>query len=171
MFSDGDFVLITQDATLGIIEVKTKVTTSKLCDVLKKLGDNATLSRKGYAVVQPFFGLFVYDCDNLNSKRVLTKIQETFKGPDSNWINILCFGKTNFIRFWDYEPTSPSNKCHKWYSYSLDEMAPAYFIHNVISYCCPNSVLINNHLWFPPEGKEPRKIDEIEMDRSIQTEE
>ncbi len=168
LFSDSDFVLVTQDATLGIIEVKTNVKASEMVDVLSKINGNVELSRRGYASSPPFCGLFVYECQDFDSKRTLADIQNVFKGHAANPINILCFGESHFIRYWDYEPTCPSKRCFKWHSYNLNGMAPAYFIHNIIAYACHHSVLINNNLWFPSQGKEPNKIDEIDMDHSLQ---
>lgn len=168
LFSDGDFVLVTQDATLGIIEVKTKVRSTELPDVLRKLDANVSLSRKGYACVQPFFGLFVYECQNFASARTLATIKDVFKGMHANTINFLCFDKSFFIRYWNHDPTYPSNSYYRWHCYNLNRMAPAYFIHNVIEHTCHYSVLMNNDLWFPSQGKEPNKIAEIEQDRTMQ---
>jgi hypothetical protein len=42
-------------------------------------------------------------------------------------------------------------------------MAPPYFVHNVIEALCESSVLDNNNIWYPNQGKEIFTLGEIAL--------
>ena len=163
LFKDGDFVLVTPDATVGVIEVKTRVNRSELNEVLGKIDTIAKLHRRQPTVVRPFFGLFSYEDSDFDSHFALQTIKNVFFGFGGTPINILSFGESKFIRFWEFDPRDQRKLIYKWHAYELEGKAPAYFLHNAIAFTCKQSVGENDDIWFPGEGKEVHLIDRIEI--------
>jgi len=167
LFRDGDFVLVTPDATLGAIEVKTRVNRSELNEVLRKIDKIAKLHRIQPTVTRPFFGLFSYEHSDFDSHFTLQTIRDVFTGSAVTPIHILSFGESKFIRFWEFDPRDQCKLIYRWHAYELRGKAPAYFLHNAIAFTCQQSVDENDELWFPKEGKEPHIIDTIDMNREL----
>jgi hypothetical protein len=165
LFRDGDFVLVTPDATLGVIEVKTRVNRNELNEVLRKIDTIAKLHRRQSAVVRPFFGLFSYEDSDFDTHFALQTIRNVFFGFGGIPIHILSFGESKFIRFWECDPYDHRKQIYRWHAYELEGKAPAYFLHNTIDFTCQQSVNENNELWFPREGKEPHLVDKIDMNQ------
>jgi hypothetical protein len=61
LFRDGDLYIVTPDAVLGAIEVKTSVTRSSLDEAARKLAANAELVRDISPGNERIFGLFSYE--------------------------------------------------------------------------------------------------------------
>jgi len=165
LFQDGDFIITTPDATLGAIEVKTRIRQKNdLRDALKKLSNVSNLVLPIVPFQEKrFFGLFAYEePDNSYSGEVLNILQDCVNGQRQKIINCICIGKDVFVRFW---PGLPDNilGSNKWHSYHLKNKAPAYFIHNVIDHLCPQWANKNNDVWYPESGKENYKISEISL--------
>jgi len=167
LFKDGDFILITPDAVVGVIEVKTRIRRDKLNEVLHKINQIAKLQRRQPTIARPFFGLFAYEDEGFDCNFFLERIRAEFRGFGATPIHILSFGGSYFIRFWECDPNDLRRPLHKWRAYSLEDKAPAYFLHNAIEFACQQSVQENNELWFPPEGKEVHLIGEIDMNREL----
>ena len=165
LFKDGDFILVTPDATLGIIEVKTRVKRNDLKKTLKKIDAIAKLHKKQTTVTRPFFGLFSYEDSDFDSNFALRTLRNVFRGFAIIPIHILSFGESKFIRFWQFNPRDHTKIVNRWHAYELEGKAPAYFLHNAIAFTCKNSVGENVELWFPREGKEPNLIDTIDMNQ------
>jgi len=165
LFRDGDFVLVTPDATLGVIEVKTRVNRSELNEVLRKIDKIAKLHRRQPTVTRPFFGLFSYEHSDFDSHFTLKTIRDVFTGFGGTPIHILSFGESKFIRFWEFDPRNHRKLVNRWHAYELRGKAPAYFLHNAIAFTCRESVNENDELWFPREGKEPHIIGTIDMNQ------
>lgn len=166
LFKDGDFVIVTPDIVKGIIEVKSKVGTENFRQIVEKLESNSKLHRSvsGY---RPFIGLFSYDLGRLNDRNyLLEKIQESSSDFSSNGIHAASIGRDLFIRYWSTNPLNPKRPYDKWHLYRIGNKAQAYFIHNIIEYLFPESVLKNNEIWYPSEGKESYKIGEIKNIRT-----
>lgn len=165
LFRDGDFVIVTPDATVGVIEVKTKVRGGEYRSALTKINEIAKLHRKQPTVSQPVFGLFSFEGDDFDSGLLLEPLKNEFKGLGTIPIHLISIGQSYFVRYWDLEPTNPKRPAHKWEAYKLKNKAPAYFIHNIIVYWCSPSTDQSSELWFPPHSKENHKIGEIEMNQ------
>jgi hypothetical protein len=79
-------------------------------------------------------------------------------------VNLLCLGRSLFVRFWSQSPESKSElDYNKWHSYWLKDKAPGYFINNVVGAMANDSVRVNQDVWFPTTGKETKKLDEIAL--------
>lgn len=170
LYRDGDLVIITPDAAIGIIEVKTSISSSNLKEYLKKLSDNAEFINNNSITHHKnrFFGIFSYESDLNDASYFLDKLYEVVNEKNSRLIYYLCFGKSLFIRYWELNPQNTKRLHYKWHVYRLEEKAPAYFINNIIEHICPESVYINTDLWFPKSGKEPYKMGEVALKRTLE---
>jgi hypothetical protein len=171
LHQDGELVIITTDAVRGTIEVKTRLANSTLPAALEKAADNAEFVNRRGGYGGRFHGVFAYEWEGQNTDDVLTQIKSAAHGSEQRRLNCICLGDSNFFRFWENNPPGrPLQGQRKipnvWRAYKVDEMSPAYFLHNVFEHLCPESVLTNNSLWFPSEGKEQFKIGEVAFQKS-----
>ena len=154
LYQEGELFILTPGAALGAIEVKTNV--SNIEDDLEKLSRIVRVLKKP----SRFYGYFCYE-GNPQSEAVLSKLKEATNRA-GGIINALSIGKSFLIRYWRFHPPSTGGQPYnRWHAYRLENMAPAYFIFNVVEHLCPNSIPGFDKLWFPVEGKEVHKIGEI----------
>lgn len=163
LFQDGDFVIVTTDSVLGVIEVKTRLkraetlreAVNSVCEIAEFVNPSSNYGKN------QFFGVFCYEEPGFDTDRALDIVQECVGGISSRVINSAAFGKDYFIRYWPGPPNSPFNQGHcKWHAYHLENKAPAYFVHNVIDHLCPEWAGQNNDVWYPETGKESHKVGE-----------
>jgi hypothetical protein len=153
LYHDGDFVIITPDACQGMIEVKTKLTPTKLGQAIQKLVKcRVFVSRTALAV--PFVGLFAYDHNGLNHKPLLKYLKAASQRRGGCLLNCVSLGPNLFARYWECAPENRIMPVHIYRAYKLRNIAPTYFVHNAIEALCPQSVGDNNRLWYPTIGKE-----------------
>lgn len=161
-FKDGDLVFIPPEGLLGVVEVKTSVNAGKsLESVLSKLINmrKKIESPKNKGIL---FGLYVYEVGNISNSKALSALNEvcTLK---KGVIDLLCFGDSHFVKWWDHNPNGNSGEYNKWHSYKLPELAPGYFIHNILVHLSRERYWMNQDIWFPSESKEFQKDGEIEL--------
>lgn len=159
LFQDGDFVIVTPDLVHAIIEVKTRVEKGKLSNYLEKL---STLHQVAARTAQcsPFVGLFSYQNDGCDHMFLLEKLYETVNGTPRRNVHCVCLGDDLFCKYWYSPPETPRRENELWRAYKLTDMAPAYFVHNVIESLCERSVIDNNFVWYPQQGKEEYQLGE-----------
>ena len=164
LFRDGDLVFITHDALIGMIEVKTSVNKQIFKEAVLKLAENADRVIP-HGRNTKLIGLFAYDNDGVTHDDALRALQDAAHGEVKRVVDISTFGSDLFTRWWQLEPNrnggSGRQRVDRWHAYEIKSMAPAYFIHNVLEFLNPESVLQNQDVWFPEEGKESRKVGEI----------
>ncbi|MCU5101264.1 hypothetical protein OCA20_14240 [Bacillus cereus] len=162
LFKDGDLVFVTPDAVRGIIEVKSKVTSQTLKDVFDKLVTNARLINTSRPNNHNpcFTGLFSYETEIHDHNRVLQLLNEKCNGDLNNTITHVCLGESTFLRFWTKSPQHIKNI---WHSYDLLDLAPAYFITNLLETISSHSITLNANTWFPLDTKETQKTGSIRL--------
>jgi hypothetical protein len=164
LFRDADLVFITDDAVMGIIEVKSKLYKNTFQHVLNKLSDKAEFvnRRNNQHDRNIFIGLFGYETDihNENGSFILERIKNVSNQNKNRIINHICLGKNLFIRYWRTSPRWQANY-NKWHLYDLEQKSYGYFINNIVSALSKDSVELNQEIWFPEEGKEIHKIADI----------
>jgi len=165
LFKDGDFVVVTPDVAVGIIEVKTKIhSPSQYAETIQKIATVATLLRfhpRLHHPLNPFIGLFIFENSELQSQSILKPLKKYNSEKGCFEIQCICLGANHFVRFWKFPPQEPKILYNKWHLYKFENLAPGYFIHNVMEHLFPESIMGNSDLWYPPEGKELNKIDDI----------
>lgn len=166
LFREGDFVFVTPDAVRGIIEVKTTATIGIIEEALQKLASNAAIvhshNQNDTSARDIFVGLFTYEIGQIqNPHRILECLRRVADGERARVVNHICLGVNYFYKFW-YENSNGS--CMQWRSYRLEDLAPAYFVSNILDWVSP-SVSINEEAWFPLDSKERRKTGEMFLQR------
>ncbi|NOT63127.1 MAG: hypothetical protein HOP19_23205 [Acidobacteria bacterium] len=169
LFLDGDIVMVTPDAVRGIIEIKTKIyNVSDFTAKAQTLADNADFILSAYPSQfrdlpqKIFVGIFSYETDlkQHDHQELLSALQTLAQHNPHKVINHAAFGQSQFIRFWETDPSSelPSTGYNQWHSYYLKNKAAGYFVNNVVDSVASNSVSLNPTVWFPIEGKENKLV-------------
>ena len=155
LFRDGDFLISTADCVRAAVEVKTQLTAPKLEEALHKLSDVSVLIRHRCVHPHPFLGLFCYEPATVEPTAILNALQDA-NGQTTNYvIRALCFGGSQFYRFWEFDPRTSSRQPYdSWHAYELPEIAPGYFVHNLVERLFPHAVERAEDLWYPVDGKE-----------------
>ena len=158
LFRDGDLVIVTPYVVRAVIEVKTRIMAAELEGIVAKLDATARLLRAQPKHPPPFFGIYSYEEEPLECDLLLNTLQKVNGNFGHYEINCISIGKRQFVRFWRFSPEGPARDYSHWHCYELDGIAQAYFVHNVVDHLFPGSVLLNNPLWYPVDGKESRLI-------------
>lgn len=162
LYHDGDLVIITSDLCLGIIEVKTRLSTAKLREAIQKLADCREYVSHS-AQCRPFVGLFSFEHDGEDFQTLLDQIKSAAAGSSRAIVNCVSLGTSLFARYWHCAPEQPNRPVNIVRAYKLRDLAPAYFVHNVVEDLCSHSVLENNHIWYPAHGKEAHTLGQIPL--------
>jgi hypothetical protein len=153
LFRDGDLALVTPDAVLGLIEVKSRVSPGSFAEAARRLASDFGLVRL-HANTRAFAAVFAYEAEAADPMRYL----EWTSAAAEHWNNRLDFsaiGPDRFHKYWNEDPERPQKPYSSWHSYHLPGLAPGYFIHNVVDAVSPESVFRNTDVWFPTTYKEP----------------
>lgn len=184
LYRQGDLVFVTADTSNAIIEVKTKVrrqseeslhfsvaerpvrssikrdtNMSGVLSVVKKLSDQIQLVRDN-GNRDWWAGLFVYDENGIDHSDVLRAVQIAARGNRRRAINCVSVGVSLFIHYWPngrLDVNSPIDGA-VWHSYTIHNLAPAYFVNNLAMHFSPQTPSAAQNMWFPIEGsKEIRR--------------
>lgn len=158
MFREGDLVFLTPDAVVGIIEVKTRIDSVVLKAVLHKFADIGP--KMGLARGQMLFCLFAYKCDIRSDDTVLGTLREECDHY-TKVMDLICLDESRFVKWWKTAPDGSNAVYEKWHSYKLEDMAPGYFICNVLHFLSPEYISSDSSFWFPKETKEANKTGEV----------
>jgi hypothetical protein len=156
LFSEGDFVITTSKNVKGIIEVKTKIRSHELRNIIKKAKNNGKLVGK-----EIFSGIFSYEFnDDINSSTVSSALKEA-----EGYVNHLSLGEDIFIKFWDRgtQLVRPVDCSSSFYNiYRLRSLSFSYFLSNLLDNICHDK--LDDRLWFlfPIEGTK-----EVDRERTI----
>jgi hypothetical protein len=160
LFRDGDLVVVTPDAVVGAIEVKTGVNRTELAQAIEKLCDVVELVKAQAAAGSRFFGLFAFENRGNEPQHVVNAIKDAVRGAGGRQVDGVCLGTDLFVRYWELTPERPLRQYARWRAYDLRDEAQGYFLHNVIEAIAPQSIDANSALWYPAGGKEDRCVAE-----------
>jgi hypothetical protein len=153
LFQDGDLFIVTPDAVLGVIEVKTSLSSvPKIAEALAKLSEVERMCHHETGRDRVWSGLFIYDSNNSQLKNLIAAagqaFQQTFRP-----INCISCGKNFFVRYWPEgtDVCSPIDR-KVWHAYELSGVAPSYFIGNLIDSISPIDNDTASFAWFPELG-------------------
>lgn len=104
---------------------------------------------------QIFVALYAYESsyDNGSPYAVLERLRETAAGWTDCIVNFASLGRSAFFRWWQDSPEGEPDY-RQWHAYHVEQIAPAYFINNVVATVADSSFLGAQGLWFPEDGKE-----------------
>lgn len=148
LFSEGDFIITTNDNVKAIIEVKTKIENSNLRDILLNAINNSKLVDNTI-----FSGIFAYEyvkredwLDRL--KGSLEQLRENGK-----YVNHICLGPHIFVKYWERNSEVWSDCKSDFYGiYDFNsnrrnrKISFSYFISNLIYHACDKK--LDDRLWF-----------------------
>jgi hypothetical protein len=161
LFREGDLAFITPDAAKIVTEVKTRVTRTTLEETLLKLSANAELCRMHFGQ-RIMFSIFSYEASNIAAMDVLGILQQVANGKQARRIDCISLGTDLFFRYWRMDPLRRTRRPYdRWHAYQLPRLALGYFIHNLIERMDPESINLNNDMWYPRQGKEPFLVAEM----------
>lgn len=130
LFKKGDFVIVPQEAVLGLIEVKTRLHSGNIEKTIRKAHENGNLIEN-----KIFNGIFSYDnyftrADSDRQFQIKDKIRDLLRNYSGN-VNYISFGKDYFLKYW--EDGLPDNQPkNKYRLYIIEDLAFGYFISNLI---------------------------------------
>lgn len=179
LFSEGDFVITVPENVLGIIEVKSKITSNQLGEYIQKANDNAdVICGNGDKAI--FNGIFSFNCD-VSVNKLAEKLRELdfeqlkYKSDYQivsnrlfNCVNHIAFDSCMFLKLWPVGQLTQVHCNHvpnPYYSlYRMpDDLAIAYFVSNLQefilrhtkgNYIEPLEKEMEAFLYPLPEGKE-----------------
>ncbi len=154
LFKDNDFVILTPDSVLGIIEVKANATNQGLQEIVKKANENGKfIFDARIDKSKPLFnGIFSYEStvNNVNtvSNHIKTPWDELGENPHRHkyTVNHISLNQNWFYKFWEHEHME-GRLPH--YIYEISELSFSFFISNLMDWISGTSVIENSNLWFP----------------------
>lgn len=165
LFKEGDLVIVTPDCVEAIIEVKTKQNSQELVATLTKLADQIQKVRQNDPNRQCWAGLFVFDGPSRRarditvtnkSRDLLNALQQAARHERSRIVNCVSLGSRVFARYWDNSADQVAGPIDApaWHSYIFDsqphnDLAPAYFVSNLVWEISPNTSREMQFAWFP----------------------
>jgi hypothetical protein len=166
LFSEGDFVIVIPESVLGIIEVKSTLSSNEMfIKAVQTATDNGKII--GFDI---FNGIFGYESKiklspgNNLGERIKQEISKS-----SGFLNHISFGSKFFMKHWkDGNPKTNSN-CSTYSFYKLNDLAYGYFISNLVYFIHKSSgtwKLSNDfeNFLFPIEnGKENYRLNHLEI--------
>ena len=157
--SGENVVFVTPDAVRAIVEVKTALRgKSDYLDAIKKISK----IKKMCAREKVWSGLFVVEFDREMSywggpdDEIIIACDEASDGSPESRINCISVGDDLFVRYWENSKSQVNGVVDEpaWHTYFLSDLAPAYFIGNLIDFLTP-FMDEYSFVWFPiPDGKE-----------------
>ena len=156
LYKDGDLVFITPASCRAIIEVKSSITLTQFTNAAAKLAKNAELIRQHGMGIPLFVGLFSYELQRQRKRVFVSALQDTANGNYSRLIDHVSLGPSSFIKYWETAPGDDQTGYDMWHLYKLNQMAPGYFIHNLLATVSSKIAARREEAWFPQESKETR---------------
>jgi hypothetical protein len=164
LFSEGDFIITTEQNVLGIVEVKTKIINnngnkSSLKAILEKyngLSSFPLLSRTDNHRI--FKGVFSFEYeDDINGINIENALRVS-----NGMVNHISLGKDKFIRHWTSpEGLIPQVDCNSTFYnlYNIPDLSFSYFISNLIHIVTRKEM--DDRYWFSFPIQESKEINRI----------
>lgn len=125
LFRQEDFVIVPAECVLGIIEVKSRVTTQVGCAAIHTAAENGHVI--GRRVFNEIFA-FEKQSMNLNNQDIIDALRF-----GAGIVDNICFGKDTFIKYWDVGmPQCNPHRNRNYAVYWIEDLAFGYFISNLI---------------------------------------
>lgn len=154
LYRGGDLVFVPPSACAAVIEVKSRLGATGFRDATRKLSNVCELIH-GYEPERRLFsGIFAYEGGPGTADTLLGHIASAAEGDQARVVNHASIGDNTFIKYWAAHPESGEAAYRHWHHYTLDCMAPGYFLHNLMSHLAGEDLIRGNNVWFPDSGKE-----------------
>ena len=141
LFSEGDFIIATSENVVAIIEVKSNIVPSEICEIIDIANRNAEIIT-GNSDMFLFNGVFSYNC-NIKTERYINNLKE----HDFNYItekqhsnqvvsnrlyscvNHITLGNDYFIKLWPLGQDEENSK--KYLSENYEDYMPYYSLYKM----------------------------------------
>lgn len=153
LFKDGDLLIVTPDAVVAAIEVKTKLRAeNEFKDAIKKLTAIEEMCCDITGRDSVWTGLFVFEGDITQQENILRACSSSYR-QIKRPINCISSGRQVFIRHWirGADVNSPE-RGPVWHSYKLPDVAPSYFVGNLVDWISAVDNSTASFAWFPVLG-------------------
>ena len=163
LFVEGDFIITTPENVLATIEVKTKIRSGNISDVINKASENARLAHRS-----TFNGIFAYEKSGMDIKRG-SSINPNLRDAlieSKGAVNHICLDENLFIKYWGSREKYDYFDDKIYSFYDIEELSFAYFISNLIECVAPDKVVDKSWFLYPltkPNGKEDSWIKDISL--------
>lgn len=157
LFKEGDFIITTPENIKGIIEVKTKLKSTDISEVVSKATKNGNITNQ-----KIFNGIFVYNKGNVKIERenINSNLKSALK-ESKGTVNHLCLGENIFIKFWENLNTRNNYSDGHYSTYKIKNISFSYFISNLLEHISKDQMTDRGWFLYPiKEGKEEHKIDD-----------
>jgi hypothetical protein len=153
LFREGDLFIVTPDAVLGVIEVKTQLRNrQQMAETLTKLTTIEELCRDATGRDQVWTGLFIFEGNEGLQENLLRAVGDAYQN-NRRPVNCIACGKDSFIRFWSRgADINSTERGPVWHSYTLLSVAPSYFMGNLIDFISSVDHSSAGFAWFPMLG-------------------
>ena len=153
LFKDGDLLIVTPDAVVAAIEVKTKLRTeNEFKDAIEKLTAIEEMCRDITGRDSVWTGLFVFEGDITQQESILRACSSSYKSIKRP-INCITSGRQVFIRHWIRgADVNSRERGPVWHSYELPDVAPSYFVGNLVDWISAVDNSTASFAWFPVLG-------------------
>lgn len=157
LFKDGDLLIVTPDAVRGAIEVKTELRSrAEVAAALTKLSEVEDLCRDSTGRDLVWTGLFIFNGGEDVAPRLLGGLADAY-AQTGRKVNCISAGKGVFTRYWDRgADVNSAERGPVWHAYSLPEVAPSYFMGNLIDSIGSVDNSTAGFAWFPMIGGKER---------------
>lgn len=159
LFKDGDLLVVTPDAVLGVIEVKTELRgQSEMATAVEKLSAIECMCHEWTQSDSVWTGLFVFEESGGVQETGLVAVGRAYRATRRP-VNCVSVGRNTFIRYWPHgEMVNSAVPDAVWHSYDLQGVAPSYFMGNLIDFISSVDRSKASFAWFPlPRGKESHR--------------
>lgn len=153
LFKDGDLLIVTPDAVLGVVEVKTELRSENdIGDALIKLSRVEELCRDTTRKDTIWTGLFIFEGNGEDGERYLKSMARAYE-ETRRIIHCVSAGRDLFVRHWSRgRDVNSQERGPVWHSYKLPQVAPSYFLGNLIDWISSVDNQNAQFAWFPALG-------------------
>ena len=163
LFIEGDFIVTTLKNVRGIIEVKSRISSSSIRSVIEQFDMSLDPVRRVIRKRRMFLGIFSFEYDgNIDSGGIDNAISQS-----RALVNHISLGPHYFIRKWKRSDAQrlqpPVGGASDFYNvYEIDSLSFSYFISNLLAIATPGG--LDDRYWFsfPIEGTK-----EVHRNRTI----
>lgn len=153
LFKDGDLLIVTPDSVVGVIEVKTELRTeTQFADALEKLSKVEELCRDTTGKDLIWTGLFVFEGNGNDGERLLKAMATAYQAT-RRVVQCVAAGSDLFLRHWTRGADINSDERGPvWHTYDLPQVAPSYFLGNLVDWISSVDNSNAQYAWFPALG-------------------
>lgn len=153
LFKDGDLLIVTPDAVVAAIEVKTRLRTeNEFKNTISKLLAIEEMCRDITMRDSVWTGLFIFDGETAQQESILRACSASYK-KTKRVVNCVSCGRKVFIRYWNRgADVNSDERGAVWHSYELPDVAPSYFVGNLVDWIAAVDNSTASFAWFPVLG-------------------